>query len=201
MAQTAAEVWEEFKPKLAAAREQDRANVALSFLPIIIPLGRFDIAPLTIERLLWLEQVKSPFVTGRQPERVDVLAFLWINSPKFRVGNKYGKRFCLNHCMIRWRKYAVKIAEYMESIAEQLGADDNGVLESNWLPQMVDAFASQYHWTVADILQMPVERASLLSAAMSARVSEKTNPEFSLEADKTRHEMLKAITEANKNGG
>tara|TARA_R110000824_G_scaffold35418_1_gene111089 strand:+ start:10372 stop:10974 length:603 start_codon:yes stop_codon:yes gene_type:complete len=200
MAQTAAEVWEEFKPKLVAAREQDRANVALSFLPIIIPLGRFDIAPLTIERLLWLEQVKSPFVTGRQPERMDVLAFLWINSPKFRVGNKYGKRFCLNNCLIRWRKYAVKIGEYMAGVAEQLGSDDTGAIESNWLPQMVDGFASQYHWTAEEILKMPVERATLLSSAMSARVSDKSTPDFSPEADRTRHEMLKAITEANKNG-
>ena len=48
---TRSEVWTTFKPKLAEAREKDRATVALSFLPLIVPLGRFEIVPLTIEKL------------------------------------------------------------------------------------------------------------------------------------------------------
>ncbi len=200
MPKTAAQVWEDFKPKLAAAREQDRAQVALSFLPIIVPLGRFEIAPLTVERLLWMEQINSPFVTGEAPERVDVLAFLWINSPNFRVGEKYGRRFCWNNCLIRWRKHAVLICEYMQAIGEAMGGSDQGSpVQPNWLPEMVDAFASQYHWTVADILKMPVEQATVLASAMSARVSEKACASFSPEADRVRCEMLKEINEANQN--
>ena len=197
MPKTAAQVWEEFKPKLAAARELDRANVALSFLPIVVPLGRFEIAPLTIERLLWLEQISSPFVTGRQPERVDVLAWLWINSPDFRVGEKYGRRFVWNNCLIGWKKYALLIGEYMQGVAESIGGEDTGAIESNWLPQMVDAFASQYHWTAAEILKMPVEQATVLASAMGARVSEKSTPSFSPNADKVRGEMLTEIKKAN----
>ena len=199
---TPTEVWAQFKPKLAAAREQDRASVALSFLPIIIPLGRFKIAPLTIERLLWLEQINSPFVYGHEPSREDVLAFLWINSPNFRVGEMSGKMFCLNHLLIGWRSYANKIQEYMSQIAESMGgSDDGGGNESNWLPQMVDSFASQYHWSQQEIMEMPVERAMVLSSAMSARVSEKEIPNFSPQADRVRGEMLTAIKEAEENGG
>lgn len=196
---TAAEVWAQFKPKLAEAREQDRANVALSFLPIIIPLGRFKIAPLTIERLLWLEQINSPFVFGHQPEREDVLAFLWINSPDFRVGEWAGKKFTWNNYLINWHKYAQLIAEYMAEVAEAMGSDDKGSsAESNWLPSMVDGFASQYHWRYEDIMKMPVERALVLSSAMSARVSESPQPSFSPNADKVRADMLSAIKAANK---
>lgn len=201
MAKTAAQVWEEFKPKLAEAREIDRANVALSFLPVVVPLGRFEIAPLTIERLLWLEQIQSPFVNGTEPKRVDVLAFLWINSPDFRVGEKYGRRFTWNNCLIPWRKYALLIGEYMQSIAEAMGSNEDGNIEPNWLPQMVDAFASQYHWTAPDILKMPVEQATLLASAMQARVSDKPKPTFSPSADKVRGEMLAELKKAQSHGG
>ena len=204
---TPAEVWQEFKPKLAAAREQDRARVALSFLPVVIPLGRFEIAPLTIEKLLWLEQINSPFVSGEQPERCDVLAFLWIMSPGFRLGEKYGKRFCWNNCLINWRRYARLIGEYMVEITEATGGgSDDGETDPNWLPQMVDAFASQYHWTPAEIMNLPIQRASILANAMAARLSEKTNPTFSPSADAARNEMLKALraaeaeAEKEKNG-
>ena len=203
MPKTAAQVWEDFKPKLAAAREQDRASVALSFLPIVVPLGNFEIAPLTIERLLWMEQIGSPFLLGQEPEKVDVLAFLWINSPNFRVGEKYGKRFCWNNYFISWRRHARLIGEYMVEVCEALGNEDSadGNIQSNWLPQLVDAFASQYHWTVGDIMKMPVEQASVLACAMNARVSEKPTPGFSPAADRARNEMLAAINEVNKDGG
>ena len=206
MPTTAAEVWNDFKPKLAAAREQDRAQVALSFLPIIVPLGRFEITPLTVEKMLWLEQVESPFVTGGEPARVDVLAFLWICSPQFRIGEKYGKRFCLNHCFIRWKKYAVWIFDYMTDLSETMGGGNakDGV-DMNWLPSTIDAFASQYHWSHDEIMKMPIQRVSILAHAMTSRLSEKAAPPtFSPHADRVRTQMLKEInrveTEAKSDG-
>ena len=193
---TVAEVWNDFKPKLAEAREQDRARVALSFLPLVVPLGRFEIVPITIERLLWLEQITSPFVTGTPPEKEDVLAFLWICSPRFRIGEKYGKRFCWNNTLINWKKYAVLISEYMATVAESIGGGSKeNTIDPEWLPQMVDAFASQYHWSHDDIMQMPITRASILAHAMTARLSEKSNPSFSPSADAMRNKMLKEIRE------
>jgi len=199
MPKNAAEVWQDFKPKLAAARDEDRAQVALSFLPVIIPLGRFEIIPLTIERLLWLEQIKSPFVNGAEPQRKDVLAFLWICSPSFRIGEKYGKRFCWNNCLIQWPKYALLICEYMAEVASGMGGDSSGEVDPNWLPTMVDNFAHQYHWTEKDIMQMPVQRASVLANAMSARCSENKSLSFSPNTDKVRAEMIAAIKTAEEN--
>ena len=129
------------------------------------------------------------------------MAFLWINSPNFRVGKKYGKRFCWNNCFISWRKYANLIGEYMASVCETMGSEsqEKGI-EANWLPVMIDGFASQYHWTVSEIMKMPVEQATCLATAMSARVSEKPMANFSPKADRVRNEMLAAIHEVN-NGG
>ena len=203
--ETAVEVWARFKPKLAEAREHDRVQVALSFLPIIIPLGRFEIVPLTIEKLLWLEQIESPFITGTHaPAKEDVLAFLWINSPDFRVGEWAGKRFCWNNILINWIQYANLIGEYMKEIAESMGADETGGIQPNWLPEIVDAFASQYNWNHDEIMKIPIQRASLLSNAIVNRLSEgKTTISFSPHADRVRAEMLREIAEAErkKNGG
>lgn len=203
--ESAAEVWTAFKPKLAEAREQDRAQVALSFLPIVVPLGRFEIAPLTIERLLWLEQIDSPFVSGLiEPTKEDVLAFLWVNSPDFRVGEWSGKKFCWNNYLIDWQKYAQLIGEYMGAIGDSMESGEDQGIQPNWLPQLMDAFASQYHWTTGEIMKMPVQRAAVLSKAMVARISEgKSTATFSPNADRVRAEMIAAIAAAGrgKDGG
>ena len=203
---SAPEIWAEYRPKIAEAREEDRNAIALAFLPVHIPLGPFTLVPLSVERLLWLEQIKSPFLTGDgPPRREDVLAFLWICSPEFRVGHKYGRRFVWRHCFIRWRKYAALISEYIGQLVGELQGTGGGKGKENantpmdpkWLPTMVDGFASQYNWTEREIMSLPVSRVALYAQAMTARLTDKPAPTFSGRADEMRHEMLMKCNEAN----
>lgn len=200
--ESARDVWAAHAPKIASAREKDNELVSLAFLPIVVTVGSFEIAPLTIERLLWLEQLKSPFLTGKEIRKKDVLAFLWIFNPNFRAGEKYGKAFCRRHYFIFWRKYAMIIGEILSTYMEMLPGgssakkgDNGGKGTSDWLPQMLDGFASQYHWSERDIMNLPVMRAMLYANAMAARLSGKQGIKWSPNADKARAEYL---AEANK---
>ena len=201
---TAADVWEEYLPRLAEAREQDRENITRAFLPVIVPLGSFKIVPLTIERLLWLETAESPFLTGaRDPTRHDVLAFLWICSPDFRVGFEYGRRFCRRHVFIRWRHYAEKIIEIIEDAVEMMGSvsgkGDGAPMNYDWLPTFIDGVASQYHWSEREIMNIPLTRVGYYVKAMMARLSAMSGAKgagvakFSPKQDAVKAEYLRAV--------
>jgi hypothetical protein len=195
--QSARDLWAAHAPKIASAREKDSELISLAFLPIVITVGSFEIAPLTIERLLWLEQLKSPFLMGKEVKKKDVLAFLWIFNPNFKVGEKYGKAFCRRHYFIFWKKYAAVIGEILSVYMEMMGANSKRVSKkgssgssADWLPQMLDGFASQYHWAERDIMNLPIMRAMLYGGAMAARLSGKQGIKWSPNADKARADYL-----------
>ena len=201
MPRSPADVWEEYLPRLAAAREQDREEITRAFLPLVIPLGRFKVVPVTIERLLWLEEIKSPFITGSgQVSKIDVLSFLWICSPDFRVGMDHGKSFCRRHCLIRWRKYALTILEYCQELMSSLGADtdqkanDGKPMQYDWLPVFVDGFASQYHWSEKDIMNIPIYRVGYYATAMASRLSMSGKAaKFARHQDRVKKEYLTEV--------
>lgn len=205
MPESPAEVWEKYLPRLAEAKEKDREEITRAFLPVVIPLGKFEIVPVTIERLLWLEQIKSPFITGgRDVKKEDVLAFLWICSPDFRVGFKAGKRFCLRHTFLNWKKYAKLIHEMMTDMMDQLGIENSGDKKSgqsmqyDWLPTFVDGFASQYHWSEKEIMDLPIYRVGFYATAMMNRLADKKTAKFARRQDKVKAEYLKEVNSLNK---
>ena len=206
MPESSAELWEAYLPRLAAAKEQDRQDITRAFLPLVIPLGRFKIVPVTIERLLWLEEIKSPFITGKgSVTKLDVLSFLWICSPDFRVGMDHGKSFCRRHFLISWRKYAITILEYVQEMMSSLGADtdqasvdDGKPMQYDWLPVFVDGFASQYNWSEKEIMNIPIYRVGYYATAMAARMdwSGKKSAKFARHQDKVKKEYLRAANVA-----
>ena len=203
MSETPADVWQKYLPRLAEAKEKDREEITRAFLPVVIPLGKFEIVPITIERLLWLEQIKSPFLTGgRDVKKEDVLAFLWICSPDFRVGFKAGKRFCLRHTFLRWRKYAELIHEIIIEMMDDLGVEgsskDSGSMQYDWLPTFVDGFASQYHWSEKEIMNLPIYRVGFYARAMMTRLADKKAVKFARRQDKVKAEYLKEVNSLNK---
>ena len=208
MPKSTAELWQEYLPRLAEAKEQDREEITRAFLPLIVPLGRFKIVPPTIERLLWLEQIKSPFlVAEREPTKEDVIAFIWICSPDFKVGFDHGRKFGRRHCIhfaLQWKMYAKLIAEFAQELMRQLGADleqdvgDGKPMSYDWLPTFVDGFASQYHWTERDIMNLPIYRVGYYAQAMLARLDMKgKTAKFAPRQDKVRATFLRDANDLN----
>lgn len=205
----AADLHKRFKADLAEARRKDCEDSGRVFLTVNVPLGRFWLAPLTLERYLFLEQVQSPFLGFCAEENViptkeDVLHFLWIMHPKFRPVHSAGRRFALFHYFINWKKYAGMIYEAIaaEMEKELASAKDDGSSESmksGWVAQLIDGAASQYGWSEREILDLPISRARAYMDAMAKRLmGEKDAITFEFHADKVRHEYIKSLTALNK---
>ena len=149
MAKTRAELWEEFRPLLTDARKKDRQEAAALLLPITVRAGRFWFAPLSLRRILVLESLQSPFLTGeRVPARKDVLRMLWVMSPGFKLTRLHFALFSARHVFCIWPKYIGIIGNLMKQACEMMGegGKDEGNASSIWAAQMVDGLANQYGW-------------------------------------------------------
>jgi hypothetical protein len=204
----AADLHARFKADLAEARRKDCEDSGRLFLTVNVPLGRFWLTPLTLERYLFLEQVQSPFLGFCEEENViptkgDVLHFLWIMNPKFRPVHSAGRRFALCHYFINWKKYAgliyELIAAQMEKELEAEESNSSDPMKSGWIAQLIDGAASQYGWSEREILDIPIPRARAYMDAMAKRLmGEKDAITFEYHADKVRHEYIKSLTALNK---
>jgi|15BtaG_2_1085339.scaffolds.fasta_scaffold00086_16 hypothetical protein len=202
---TSAQLWEEYKPKLAAAKKLDQKEASLVFLVQPVKVGRFQVAPFSIRRLLFLDAVESPFIGGSSPiGRESVLRALWVLSPKFTPSIFLGRFFAFKYFWIKWEWYAEELAELISESMELMSqgarsddADENSVL---WVSSMVDVFASQYHWPLDQILDVPLLVTSSLGSAMGRRMEASSgkgakNPLFSRHADACKKQYL---AESNK---
>lgn len=200
----AADLHARYRAELAEARQKDNEEAGRVFLTVNVPVGRFWIAPLTLERFLFLEQVKSPFMgfcaeEDLIPTKADVLQFLWIMSPDFRPCPKAGRWFGRRNFFIRWRKYAFKLYEMIsaemeaEIEASSFEKKEDAQPDPGWVAALIDGAASQYGWSERDILNLPLNRAKAYMGAMGKRLSMSKggDPTFKRHADKVRHEYLK----------
>ena len=194
-----AELWEQYKPKLAEAKEFDRLEGTLVFLAQPAKIGRFRIALLTLERLLWLEAIESPFVTpDKTPGRMDVLNLLWVMSPFFRPGRWRRRVFVTLNIILNWKWYALEVGEHfaasMELQSANRGESDTGDASPMWVAQTVDGFCSQYHWPMRDVLTLPLLQMGVLSKAMGIRLSDgKDEMPFGRHADRAKADYLKTV--------
>jgi len=203
----AADLHTRYKADLAEARRKDSEEDGRLFLTVNVPVGRFWLTPLTLEKYLFLEQVHSPFLGFCDEENViptkgDVLHFLWIMNPNFKPEHRAGRRFAIRHYFIRWKKYANLIYEIisseMEKEIEEAEGKTSDPAEPGWMAQLIDGAASQYGWSERDILNIPVNRARAYMDAMSKRLAGEKVPTFKHHADKVRHKYIKQLTALNE---
>ena len=188
---TVAELWEEYRPKLDAAKEADRRDVQLSMVCAPEFIGKSWVMPMTLGRLLFLDAINHPFLTGQPTDRNGVLDFLWIMSPQFSPGNrKAAKKFFRRY----WFK-EIDAGPLREYLAEEF-ADEGTSKEPDptWIAQLVDVIASEYGWSEREIFDIPLKRIFRYSEAIVARRSDSKTINFTTpKTDAVRNDYLRKV--------
>jgi hypothetical protein len=195
---TPAELWEDYRPKLAAAKEKDRHAGQLIALRAPSLVEGHWIEPLTIERFLFLEAIEHPLLNSEPCDRDDLLNFLWICSPGFEPGRpdkarKFFRRF--------WFKKLDNLGEPLtEHLAEEFGdvsGEEGKAPPPNWVLVLIDALANEYGWAEDAIMRMPLRRAFAYgNVIMDRRGGNRIA--FSKHADKVRSEYLRELARIQK---
>lgn len=194
---TAVELWETYRPKIAEARDRDRREMQSSLVSIPVLVGKDWLEPLTLRRLMYLEAINHPMLTGASCPRAGVIDFLWVMSARFKPGDdpglaKFRRRFW-------FRKIdGEKLREYLAGEFPN-EPDANGRPPAPaWVAQLVDMIASEYGWSEADILDAPIKRLMQYTEALVARKGDKQPTPKSPRADRIKSEYLREVADLTK---
>lgn len=197
---TAAELWEKYRERIAEAREIDRREIQLSLLstPSLVDVGPAAwIVPMTLNRLLVLESIEHPFLSGSDAGREAVLNFLWIMSPEFKAGDRRAAKKFFRRFWFRKLK-PEPLREYLAKEFEGKG-DQGGAPEAAWVAQLVDVLAFEYGWSEAAIFDIPLKRIFRYADAMVARRSDVNTVKFNTpRADAVRNEYMREMAAIQK---
>lgn len=195
---TAAELFESYRPRIAEARDEDRRVLQRSLISSPELVGRAWVVPMNLTRLLILESIDHPFLTGLPAGRESVLNFLWIMSPQFKEGNpKAAKRFFRRFWFRRVDPEPLR--EYLANEFADEGKRDGKPPEPAWVAQLVDVLAHEYGWAEAEIFAIPLKRIFRYAEAMVGRRSESGAIDFTTpRADKMRHQYLRELAGIQK---
>jgi len=198
---TAAELWGKYRERIAEAREIDRREIQLSLVstPSLVDVGPGSwIVPMTLNRLLILESIEHPFLTGSVAGREAVLNFLWIMSPEFKAGDRRAAKKFFRRFWFRKLKDE-PLREYLAKEFEGSKGDQEGAPQEAWVAQLVDVLAFEYGWSEAAIFDIPLKRIFRYADAMVARRSDTKTVQFNTpRADAVRNEYLREMAAIQK---
>lgn len=203
-----------YRAALSAESEQrDAAFIVASVaIPRRWPRKPIIMEPLTLRRMMILDNVKSPFLCGGDREITggDVALFLWVCSPEFCVDRKKRGAFIKSCRTIKAKTALVEIwrnvsAAFYDSPARS----GSGESVSYWSigASIVDTLANEYGWDEDAILDAPLARVlqyfKIVNHRRSACAGERTplfNPSDRVRAVWLESQNAKAEKEAAKNG-
>ena len=151
-------------PDYAAAVEREAALREEAFIDGCTPLCGVRVYALTLRRFVILSGIGSPFLCGGTPTPEQIIIFLWIQSRPLGVltsSSREQRRFAARLGKL---DYADTVGAIREWVATELQDSPSSVVGprrahfASWAAAMVHQIAIEYHWSEAEILDMPLAR-------------------------------------------
>lgn len=191
-------LWSEYAERIREAKETEKANRAEAWLGVPVKLFGYPVAPLTLHKLLLLEQVQHPLIHGEEMEEADLRLFLWIVSPEFKLDEAaaaaFQKRCKLGQSVVDTG--ADQLQEYLDSQFDFATGGQGGDDGDHYISTVIDLLAHEYSWPAQTILHLPLPQIHQLVASISKRygaASGKAVPTFNKRADQLKAEYLRQV--------
>lgn len=181
----------------AVKRESDSRDFALLGADEIV--AGVPVRPLTVRHMLLLDLSGNAFVThGRVPTHRDIVSFLWICSPDYKPDNDALAKFSMGMGGLDYGESVKAILDHIrESVQDAPAAHSRPDAPSNWswAAIIVDTIATEYHWSLDAILDLPMKAVFQFVKIISKR----RNPRAAVfnPSDKVRGDWLRSEAEKN----
>jgi hypothetical protein len=171
-------------PGYAEAVQKERELRNTAFLDVPEQIASVEVKPLTMDHLLILDAVKSPFTTGRQLAietlPIDVSIFLWIVSPQFRPfsdnpeqrkkDQAVHRRFIASLRKLDFLAAMPAIDAYIESaFFEAPGNKPGSISYCSWIASLTMAIAEKTNWDPERIRRTPLKQLWQYLRAVSTK--------------------------------
>jgi hypothetical protein len=142
--------------------EQEELQRSVAFLGVTELICGVEVLPFSLAHLCRLQCVGSPFVSGGAHSPADVALFLWAVSPEYRPRSWFRRYLFVRKLRgIPFAEAVKGITDYLnEAFQDHTGGKSEGFSPSYWsgFASMVATLATEFHWSEADIMHMPLKR-------------------------------------------
>jgi hypothetical protein len=157
----------------------------------------YKVAPMSFRHLILYLLSSDPWICGGIPDEFDLARFLWIATDRYKV--KDSLRSFLEELQKRGitEKDFTEVSEYVEECLQDSPAgsgEEPGSEYASFGAHVIDRLASQYGWTRAEVVEVPVRLLFQLLAICKHRESGE-KPVHISRADKVRGEYLKELND------
>ena len=119
-----------------------------------------------------MDGIESPFIKGTKATPEDIGIFLWTLSPEFSTNEKQRNKFIKKVAKVSFVESVKGITELVEKTfqdADVDNSDEKGY--ANFTTYLIDLFAREYHWSIKDIMDLPLRVCYQLITAIQERCS------------------------------
>jgi hypothetical protein len=149
-------------PGLQDAVAAERFQRNADFLDLPEKICGVPVRPLTVRDVVKLDTIDSPFIAGGRPPNVDdITNFLWLLSPGYEPSRLAKRWFFLRRLRrLDYREIVPAICDFVHRTFEDSpGGGAGGKSYYSIGAALVGIIASEYGWSEAAILDLPVRRA------------------------------------------
>lgn len=143
----------------AVKRDTDVRDAA--FLELTTAICGVEIRQMTPRDFLIIDGIGSPFIYGLkdQADNQDVVAFLWLISPRFRPGRLAAWRFGRRCRKINFGLAVKAIEQYVEDTFQDApgGSPSNDTPFASCVAFWVHRLSSAYGWDWRDVIRTPLK--------------------------------------------
>ena len=173
-------------PGYREAIETEGARRELAYLAFPEIVCSLPVLPLTIEHVAILAQLDIEILTGEGVLDAGALElFLWVLSPSFTVAKGFART--ARRTRHTWRFWRAKRRHGIEVLAAGVNAyiaeafadsppsrgGPASAPYASWIASKVDFFATEYGWSLRDIMALPVKVAFQQDREMARRMNPK----------------------------
>lgn len=193
------DLWEEYRVKIAEARNADFKRRAEAWVQVPHQIAGTVLPPMTLRKLIFLEQIDCPLLTGEDANHEDVVTFLWVCSESFTADEASARAFRKKIGKFP-ESLEQEISDYLNDNLNGMGQGGNSESTDHFASTVIDLIASQYGWTNDHILDLPLNQMFQLLSSITQRLTVMNGGKavtFSPAVDELKAEYLRRINGKN----
>jgi len=193
-------LWEEYRKRIADAKNEDFKSRAEAWVQLPHQIAGTLLSPMTLRKLIFLEQVESPLLSGKDATHEDVVTFIWVCSDQFTPNEAAAKAF--RQGMGKFpESLEQEITDYLKDNLSHINqGGESSPSNAHFASSVIDLMASEYGWTSEQILDLPLSQMFQLLSSITQRLTVTnggTPIEFNPAVDKLKAEFLKQANMGN----
>lgn len=143
-------------------------------------IGGIEVQNMSIRHFLILDGIDCPLLKEQDASAEDIAMFLWILSPNFSNDEKERNVFLKKVQKIVVQDTILDIREYLKKTFQDADIEEGKEkMFSNYTSYLIDLFAREYHWSIQEIMNLPLRVAYQLISSIQERYFKQNGESYS----------------------